>query len=54
MVLIEYRGEDPDVPIRPEHKMTLAQVRAEVEPEGFHFVKSIESLPIQHIIIFTK
>jgi ubiquinone/menaquinone biosynthesis C-methylase UbiE len=54
MVLIEYRGEDPAVPIKPEHKMTLAQVRAEVEPEGFQFVKSIESLPIQHIIVFTK
>lgn len=54
MVLVEYRGEDPSVPIKPEHKMTLAQVRAEVEPEGFHFVQSIESLPIQHIIIFTK
>jgi ubiquinone/menaquinone biosynthesis C-methylase UbiE len=54
MVLIEYRGEDPTVPIRPEHKMTLAQVRAEVEPEGFRFLESIETLPRQHIIIFQK
>jgi ubiquinone/menaquinone biosynthesis C-methylase UbiE len=54
MVLVEYRGEDPAVPIKPEHKMTLAQVRAEVEPEGFRFVRSIESLPIQHIIVFQK
>ena len=35
LVLVEYRGEDPAVPIRPEHKMTVAQVKAEVEPEGY-------------------
>jgi SAM-dependent methyltransferase len=52
MALIEYRGEDPSIPIRPEHKMTVAQVRAEIQPEGFQFVKTIETLPRQHIIIF--
>jgi ubiquinone/menaquinone biosynthesis C-methylase UbiE len=52
LVLIEYRGEDPAVPIRPEHKMTVSQVRAEVQPEGFRFDQSIEILPRQHIIIF--
>ena len=54
LVLLEYRGEDPNVPIRPEHKMTVKQVRAEVEPEGFRFEQSIEILPQQHIIIFRK
>ncbi|HVW83645.1 MAG TPA: methyltransferase domain-containing protein [Bryobacteraceae bacterium] len=54
LVLFEYRAEDPKVPIRPEHKMTLEQVRAEVEPEGFRFDQSIEILPQQHIIIFRK
>jgi ubiquinone/menaquinone biosynthesis C-methylase UbiE len=54
MALIEYRGEDPSVPIRPEHKMTVVQVRAEIEPEGFQFVKTIETLPRQHIIVFVK
>jgi ubiquinone/menaquinone biosynthesis C-methylase UbiE len=54
MVLIEYRGEDPSVPIRPEHKMTIAQLRAEIEPEGFHLSKTIETLPRQHIVIFVK
>ena len=53
MVLLEYRGEDPNVPIRPEHKMTVAMVKAEVEPEGFYLDKEIESLPRQHILIFT-
>ncbi|HZL57737.1 MAG TPA: methyltransferase domain-containing protein [Bryobacteraceae bacterium] len=36
LVFIEYRGEDPKVPIRPEHKMTVKQVRAEVEPGARH------------------
>ncbi|MDQ6704453.1 MAG: methyltransferase domain-containing protein [Acidobacteriota bacterium] len=54
LVLIEYRKEDPDVPIRPEHKMSVASVRREVEPEGFRFDKAIETLPQQHILIFRK
>jgi ubiquinone/menaquinone biosynthesis C-methylase UbiE len=52
IVLLEYRGEDPEVPIRPEHKMTVATVKAEVEPEGFRLDKVIETLPRQHILIF--
>ena len=35
LVLLEYRKEDPKVPIRPEHKMSVAEVKAEVEPEGY-------------------
>lgn len=54
LVLVEYRGEDPKVPIKPEHKMTLKQVRAEVEPEGYRFDESIEVLPEQHIIVFRR
>jgi len=54
LVLIEYRGEDPKVPIKPEHKMTLKQVRVEVQPEGFRFDRSIEVLPQQHIIVFRR
>jgi predicted methyltransferase len=52
MVLLEYRGEDPAIPIRPEHKMTVAMVKAEVEPEGFRLDQAIETLPRQHILIF--
>lgn len=54
LVLIEYRKEDPNVPIRPEHKMSVAEVRAEVEPEGFRFEKNIGVLPRQHILVFRK
>ena len=54
LVLVEFRGEDPDVPIKPEHKMTLQQVRREIEPRGFVFKESLEFLPWQHVIIFAK
>lgn len=54
LVLLEYRAEDPDVPIRPEHKMTKAQVKLEVEHEGFRQQRVYDDLPRQHLIIFTK
>ncbi len=54
LVLLEYRAEDPRIPINPEHKMTVAQVKAELEPEGFVLQPVIETLPRQHILILTK
>jgi hypothetical protein len=54
LVLLEYRAEDPAVPIRPEHKMSVAQVKAELEPEGFRVERVSEALPRQHILIFRK
>ena len=54
MVLLEYRKEDPNVPIRPEHKMSVAEVKAEIEPEGFRLEKTLETLPRQHILIFRR
>jgi tRNA A58 N-methylase Trm61 len=54
LVLLEYRKEDPNVPIREEHKMTVAEVKAELEPQGFVLIKVIETLPRQHILILTK
>ncbi len=54
LVFVEFRAEDPEVPIKPEHKMSLAQVKREVEPQGFRFKESFEFLPWQHIIIFEK
>jgi len=52
LVLVEYRKEDPKIPIRPEHKMSVADVKTEVEAEGYQFDQVIEVLPRQHIIIF--
>lgn len=54
LVLIEYRGEDPRVPIKPEHKMTLTQVRRELEPMGFRLQQVFDFLPRQHLIVFVK
>jgi SAM-dependent methyltransferase len=54
LVLVEYRGEDPNVPIKPDHKTTLAQVRAEIEPLGFHLKDVHEFLVHQRVIVFTK
>jgi len=54
LVLLEYRKEDPKIPIRPEHKMSVAEVKAELEPEGFVLGRVIETLPRQHILILTK
>lgn len=54
MVLLEYRKEDPSIPIRPDHKMSIAEVRTEVEAEGFRLDKVIDTLPRQHIFVFRK
>jgi predicted methyltransferase len=53
LALVEYRGEDPDVPIKPEHKTTLVQVKKELEANGFVFRSNDESLPQQRIIVFS-
>jgi ubiquinone/menaquinone biosynthesis C-methylase UbiE len=52
LVLLEYRKEDPAIPIRPEHKMSVREAKMEVEAEGFVLSKVDESLPRQHILIF--
>jgi predicted methyltransferase len=52
VAIIEYRKEDPNIPISPLHKMTVAEVRAEVEPVGFRLAEVLDFLPTQHIIIF--
>ncbi len=54
LVLLEYRKEDPSIPILPEHKMTVAEAKTEVEAEGFKLSNVLETLPRQHILIFTK
>jgi ubiquinone/menaquinone biosynthesis C-methylase UbiE len=54
LVLVEFRAEDPEVPIKPEHKMTVAQVKKEIEPQGFRFETVHDFLPWQHIIVFER
>jgi predicted methyltransferase len=52
--LIEYRAEDPMVPIKTVHKMTEKQAIAEMEAVGFWFVKNLNNLPWQHCLMFSK
>lgn len=52
--LIEYKAEDPEIPIKRIHKMTQKQAIKEFEASGFKFVTNIENLPWQHCLIFTK
>ena len=52
LVLVEYRKEDPTIPIASAHRMSVADARTEVEAEGFAFDRVMEDLPRQHILIF--
>ena len=53
LVLLEYRKEDPTIPIKFEHKMSVAEAKIELEAEGFALARVDEALPRQHILIFT-
>jgi hypothetical protein len=52
--LVEYRKEDPAIPIAAAHRMRVADARTEIEAEGFTFDHVNEGLPRQHIIVFRK
>jgi ubiquinone/menaquinone biosynthesis C-methylase UbiE len=52
LVLLEFRKEDPKVPIRAEHKMSVDEARRELTADGFVFDRVIDVLPWQHILIF--
>lgn len=54
LVLIEYRKEDPRIPIAVTHRMSVAEARTEVEAEGFTFERLVPGLPRQHIIVFRR
>src|SRR5262245_6353828 len=54
LVLLEYRAEDPNIPILREHKMSKAQVKQELEHEGFKQSRVYDDLPWQHLFVFTK
>lgn len=54
LFLLEYRGEDPSVPIRPLHKMTQEQVVKEMSVFGLEWTDTLDFLPWQHMMIFTK
>lgn len=54
IVLLEYRGEDPDLQIKEHHKTTAAQITKELTANGFTFVEDKSGLPLQHFLIYQK
>ena len=54
LVFVEFRGEDPKVPIKLVHKMTEAQVRKEMGVHPLEWVETAGVLPWQHVIVFRK
>ena len=54
VVLVEYRGEDPAVPIKPLHKMSEAQIVREMSVLTLTWERTSERLPMQHIVVFRK
>lgn len=54
VVLLEFREEDPKVPIKPLHKMSKAQINKEMTANGFKLVKEFDKLPWQHMMFFGK
>ena len=52
--LVEYRAEDPTVPIKPLHKMSERQARRELEAVGLRFVANRDVLPQQHLLVFER
>jgi len=54
LVLVEYRAEDPRVPIQPLHKMSEAQIRREAAEHPLRWERTASTLPWQHVVIFRK
>ena len=54
VVLLEYRGENPLIPIKRLHKMTQRQVRKEMQNVGLVWQETKRFLPQQHLMIFQK
>jgi precorrin-6B methylase 2 len=54
ILLIEYRGEDPAVRIKPLHKTTVEQLSKEMDANGFILERRVDVLPIQHFLMFKR
>jgi ubiquinone/menaquinone biosynthesis C-methylase UbiE len=54
LVLVEFRSEDPAVPIKKIHKMSVSKAIKEFKAAGFTFEKNIDNLPWQHCMVFKK
>jgi hypothetical protein len=54
LVFVEFRKEDPNVPIKELHKMSVAQVKKEMSGQPLQYSETLTNLPWQHVIIFKK
>ena len=54
VVFVEYRKQDPEIPIKEAHKMSVDQLKKEMKAIGLVHLRTVESLPWQHIVIFEK
>lgn len=54
VALLEYREEDPSVPIKPLHKMSKSQIMKEYQANGFKLVREYNKLPWQHLMFFAR
>ncbi len=54
LVFVEYRAEDPQVPIKPLHKMSEAQIQREAAVHALVWERTVGSLPWQHLVVFRK
>jgi len=54
VALLEYREEDPRVPIKPRHKMSKPQIMKEYAANGFKLVREYNELPWQHLMFFAR
>jgi ubiquinone/menaquinone biosynthesis C-methylase UbiE len=54
VALLEFREEDPAVPIKPRHKMSKRQIMKEYQANGFKLVRECNGLPRQHLMFFSR
>ena len=54
IVLLEFRAEDPRVPIKPLHKMSVSQISKEMNFIGMELFRNIQKLPRQHMLFFKQ
>lgn len=54
ILLLEYRAEDPSIPIKPLHKLSVVQANKEMQANGFEIAEDGEFLPIQHFLLYSK
>jgi ubiquinone/menaquinone biosynthesis C-methylase UbiE len=54
LVFVEYRAEDPNVPIKALHKMSVAQIKREAAVHPLVWDRTVGSLPWQHLVVFRK